>query len=592
MKRRRLIWQLYPSYLLITLLSLLAVTIYTASTLQSFFVHETAENLKARARLIEPEMINLLVLADYDSLQTNARQHGQRSETRITVILPDGIVIADSDQNPERMDPHDDRPEVVAALDGTTGSSTRFSSTLKEEMMYVALPVYHDGKLLAILRTSKSLKSVNQTINMLLVNIGIGSLIVAIAATIISWVNARWISKPLERMRLRALRIAAGDRSGRLAEEGSEEISTLANAINLMLIQLDDRIRFIEQQRSEQDAVFSSISDGVLAIDANGLLLTMNTTAASMLELKHSNVRGRPVRDAIQNKGLRQFIMRTLKTNDEVEDEILLGELDPRYIQTHGCPLRETDGRTMGAVVVLNDVTRLRHLEKARRDFVANVSHELRTPVTSIIGYVETLQDTPVEDTEATERFIEIIRRQSDRLEKIIEDLLSLARIERDAEGSEIELYEVSIDDVIANSLGFVKQLATARNVDIQVNIESAVDATLNQALIEQAVVNLLTNAIKYSDVGTSVQVHVLEMKKRVMIQVKDHGVGIASEHLPRIFERFYRVDKGRSRAEGGTGLGLAIVKHIALAHGGTVHVESELGVGSEFTISIPTVTR
>ncbi|MCB2210641.1 cell wall metabolism sensor histidine kinase WalK [bacterium] len=588
MKRRRIVWQLFPSYLLITLISILVVTIFTASMLHSFFMSETEDNLAARARLIEPEILTLIEKSQPDTLNDVVRTLGHRSDTRITIIHPDGVVLADSEHDPLEMDLHNNRPEVKTALRGETGSSRRFSATLQTDMMYVAVPLFHNDTVFAIIRTSKSLKSVNDTIRVLLITIGIGSLIVALAAAGISWINARRISQPLEQMKLYARRVAAGDREGRLPEEGGEEVAALAEAINLMLIQLDDRIRVIERTRNEQDAVFASISDGVLAVDAEGLLISINKAAARMFSLKRSKVRGRTVRDVIEHSDLRNFIGKSLQTEDEVEDELLLGDLDPRYIQIHGRPLMDEDGRIMGAVVVLNDVTRLRRLEKARRDFVANVSHELRTPVTSIIGYIETLEETVCEDPDAARQFLQIVLRQSERLERIIEDLLSLARIERDAEGLGIELVEANLDDVMNSALTSIDQVAKSHQMTIVKEGQKGVHAVVNPPLIEQALINLLTNAIKYSDNGTTVLVRVIEKKKRILLQVADEGVGIAQEHLPRVFERFYRVDKGRSRAEGGTGLGLAIVKHIALAHGGTVSLESEIGVGTTFTLEIP----
>lgn len=588
MNRRRLLWQLYPSYLLITLLSLLAVTIYTARTLESFLLDETKSNLEARARLIEPEITMLLRDGLFERLEQVVRVLGERSGTRITIIRPDGIVLADSEKDPATMDNHGDRPEVVVALQGGAGSSTRFSDTLLQDMMYVAIPLHDgDGELFAIVRTSESLQAITDAIQVLLVSIAIGSLIVAVLAAIVSWVSARRISLPLERMKLRARRIAAGDMSGRLPEEGSEEVAALAAAINLMLIRLDDRIRIIERQRREQQAVFASISDGVLAVDAGGRLLTVNRAAARMFDLRRSQVRGRTIHEVIRNETLRRFILESLRTEQELEDEIMLGELDPRYIQVHGRPLRDENAVSMGAVVVLNDVTRLRRLEKARRDFVANVSHELRTPVTSIIGYVETLAEAK-EDPADFERFIGVVRSQSDRLAAIIEDLLSLARIERDAETRGIERYETTVREIVDSAVASVEQIAETRRIRIELDVPGGIRALLNPPLVEQALVNLLSNAIKYSEAGTTVRVNVDRTETHVHIRVADEGVGIEQIHLPRLFERFYRVDKGRSRKEGGTGLGLAIVKHIALAHGGRVGVESTPGKGSVFSIYLP----
>jgi two-component system phosphate regulon sensor histidine kinase PhoR len=274
-----------------------------------------------------------------------------------------------------------------------------------------------------------------------------------------------------------------------------------------------------------------------------------------------------------------------LQEQEPVEGEIILLEGDRRFLQAKGSALRGVEGDTIGAVIVLDDMTNLKRLENVRREFVANVSHELKTPVTSIKGFVETLQEGAIKKPEEAERFLDIISRQADRLNSIIEDLLLLSRIEQSGEKKEVEFIEAGLKSALESAIETCSGKASEKNISIDLNCEDTLTARINPALLEQAVVNLIDNAIKASDEGSSIKVGASQKDEQVIIEVIDRGVGIEKEHLPRLFERFYRIDKARSRQLGGTGLGLAIVKHIAQAHGGGVDVESSPGEGSRFSI-------
>ena len=281
------------------------------------------------------------------------------------------------------------------------------------------------------------------------------------------------------------------------------------------------------------------------------------------------------------------------RTSDEaVEDDLLLRGEEERVLQIRGAALRDVRGRSIGAVIVLHDITNYRHLENVRRDFVANVSHELKTPIASIKGFVETLLDGASQNPQDAERFLRIVAKQADRLNPIIEDLLSLSKIEQSKEETSLPLSTGNIKAVLDAAVYDCQTTAAERNIRVAIACDEAVVADINAHLLEQAVVNLLDNAIKYSEPGDEVLVEVQTTPSEVQIIVADHGCGIDNDHLPRLFERFYRVDKARSRKFGGTGLGLAIVKHIVLAHGGKVTVESTPGEGSTFTIHLPAVKR
>jgi two-component system, OmpR family, phosphate regulon sensor histidine kinase PhoR len=297
---------------------------------------------------------------------------------------------------------------------------------------------------------------------------------------------------------------------------------------------------------------------------------------------------GRKVKEVVRNTEFNRFVQRTLQGEGPTEAEIVfLGEPD-RFLQAHGATLREAGGMRVAALVVLNDITRLKVLETVRRDFVANVSHELRTPITSIKGFLETLRDGAVEDPETRRRFLDIAVKNADRLNMIIDDLLSLARVERDAEMGDIRLETTPLSGVFAAAARVCAENAAGKGIELLFNCEEGATAKINPQLIEQALVNLVDNAIKYGEPGSIVRVDADTTGDEVVLTVTDQGCGISREHLNRIFERFYRVDKARSRTEGGTGLGLSIVKHIAHAHRGSVRVRSSPGEGSAFSIHLP----
>jgi two-component system phosphate regulon sensor histidine kinase PhoR len=316
--------------------------------------------------------------------------------------------------------------------------------------------------------------------------------------------------------------------------------------------------------------------------------VSINRAAADLLALDPGVVLGRPLQEVVRNADLRQFALQAIDCREPVEDDLVLRAARDRTIRVRGTALRDQSGEG-GAVIVLEDITDIRHLENVRRDFVANVSHELKTPVASIKGFVETLLEGRVDAPEDRRRFLEIIARQSDRLGSIIEDLLALSRIEQAEDSGEVPIERVAVVDLIGSVVSECRPRADERSITIDVDCPPDLDAEVNAPLLEQALINLVDNALKYSEPRRTVWLSAAAgAGKTLEFVVRDEGSGIAAEHLPRLFERFYRVDKGRSRRVGGTGLGLSIVKHIVQAHGGTVSVESAPGVGSTFRVVLP----
>lgn len=599
-KPKKLIWQIFPANVITLVVAIVIVSWYGATTLQEFYLQDTEADLESRAYLLSSKITDFLKSEDVSGLRDYSVIAGRESGTRITIIESEGTVLADSNENPDIMDNHGSRNEIKTAFSGEVGISRRFSRTLDENRIYVAIPLSirmgEEQEKRVVLRTSVSVSSLDRTLASIKIRIVIGSLAVLLLAGIVTLLISRNVSRPLEQMKKSAEQFARGDFSERMLpvakKTASLEIVTLAASMDRMAALLDEKIQAIVTHRNQLETVFSSMVEAVIAIDSEERVISINESAAQLFDVDRSTATGKIVQQIVRNVKLQQEINNTLQTKVPVEDEIVLHERDgDRFLQTHVVNLSNGLGEYVGVLVVMNDVTPLRRLENIRRDFVANVSHELRTPITSIQGYVETLLDGALDSREDSEKFLEIVLRQSHRLNSIIDDLLCLSRIEEEARQGDIGREQAPLLPVLQSALQTCQMKADKAGVQLGCTCSEDIVIEMNGPLIEQAIVNLVANAIAYSKVSDSVIIGCEKVesgeKNSIKISVTDTGCGIEKEHLPRLFERFYRSDKARSRVLGGTGLGLAIVKHIAQSHGGTVEVLSIEGVGSTFSLII-----
>jgi two-component system, OmpR family, phosphate regulon sensor histidine kinase PhoR len=586
-RRTRLLWKLVPSYLLLMLATVLALAWASAAALRHFEVQKTDTDLEVLARFIGARIINEAGTGPTAEIDEQCKSYGRALRVRVTVMLPSGVVVGESDTSPARMENHAARPEMAAALAGTIRADTRRSNTLAEDMRYVAVPVRREGRIVAVVRTALPLTILDAALRDSLHRLLLGVALIFLVTSVVGVLFARRLARPLESLTESVRHYARGEGGRQLPASAPREVADLSDALRDMAEQLDSRMRAAFRQRHELEAVLISMTEGVLAVDAEQRIMKLNAAAARLLGIDIETAEGRPVSDVVRNAELREFIARVLDKHEAREGEIVLRDAGIRYMQTQSTVLRNEEHHAIGALVVMTDVTRLRRLEQVRRDFVANVSHELKTPITSIKGFVETLQDGALHSREDAERFLAIIARHADRLNAIIEDLLELARIEESG-ATDISREPTRIRALLTVAIQTCEARAFEKAISITLDCPDGLTATVSPALLEQAVVNLVDNAVKYSEAGKPVDVSAILEGDTLVLRVHDRGPGIPAAHLSRLFERFYRVDKGRSRQLGGTGLGLAIVKHIAQAHGGDVTVASRPGEGSTFTVRLP----
>jgi len=590
MLRSRFFWKLYAGYAALVVLSVVTVGVLTARWIAADTVRETEHALQVNARLLHDIVEGPLRAEGDASLQARIVALGRATGTRLTVIRADGVVIADSDEDPATMDNHGGRPEVLAARERGSGTATRFSRTVAATMMYVALPVFSDGELLGFGRASVPLTAVRERLTALQWNVVLGGAVAAIVALVLGLFVAQRITRRLTSMTTVAEALARGEYAQRVADASSDEVGVLASAFNRMAGELQERLQTITEDRSKLLTILGGMVEGVVAVDVEQRVVHLNAAAGRILGVEPAQSLGRPIWEVTRVLQVSEAVESALGGSSEVVSELRLevGSQE-RIVELHGAPLQNGHGGLVGAVLVLHDVSALRRLETVRQDFVANVSHELKTPITAIRGLIDTIVDDEDMPEATRAQFLKKIQNQALRLSRLVSDLLTLARLEA-AEGV-LETESVDLGSLVRRSAGTFRGDAEVQGVRLAVEVPDAtVRAEGDNEALELMLNNLLDNALKYTPRGGRVWVRLRVEADAAVIEVQDTGIGIAGEHHARVFERFYRVDKARSRELGGTGLGLSIVKHICKAHYATILLESALGSGSLFRVRLPFV--
>ena len=586
MVRTKIVWKFFLTYLVLIVICALTVGIFATVSLRNYYLEGIASNLKSSAHLVKNLVKQDLSSGNVSNIDFRSKILGKEISTRITIIDKEGLVLGDSREDPGNMGSHADRSEVKEALTGKTGRSIRYSNTLRMDMMYLAIPIIRSGQIIGVTRLSLPLAEVETKIDYIHRVILAGALLAAVVALGIGLLVARKTTKPLRDMAGLARNIASGDFGGKIKVHSNDEIGKLAHAFNQMAEELKTKIQTITDDRNQMQAVLTSVIEGVVAVDGNERVILFNSAIEEMLNLDRDRVLGQFFWEVIRNSELNALLKEAMEEKRLQTKELILLFPQEKIFEVHALPIKGEEDIS-GVVAVLHDITEIKRLEKMRTEFVANVSHELRTPITSIKGFIETLKDGAIEEPENNRRFLNIIETHAERLNNLISDLLELSRIESREIGMEfhpVNLRE-SIENVVFNFRRAVEQKGYIVEIDIPLDFPQVV---ADPEKMEQVFSNLLDNAIKFTPEKGKICIRAIDRGKNVQIEISDTGIGIPREHLPRLFERFYRVDKARSREIGGTGLGLSIVKHIIQAHGGKVGVESESDKGSKFYFILP----
>ena len=612
MRRPTLIGVIYPSFLIVILFTVGIFWFFATSTLRNLLYAQTELRLKEISGILRTMIDGETYPLGGDTAALCSRLTFNDEDTRVILYRADGSIFRSNQLIETELI---QAPLVQAsrrALRGEeSGSVTRGSSPTLDRMYY-SVPIMHKDQVVGAVETSLPLQTVISTLENAFATIGFVAIVMVLISMYISYYLSSRIDTPLKKIAAAARRYRDFDFSSHPYISGPEEVIVVSDSLRSMSSSLQDRIQTITRQKQELRTVLNGMTEAVFLLDGKLMIREINPAGEKLAKRSYRDLVGKSILQVIHNSELYDFVSSALATDHPLEKTMSMPEeIDPsqlssrpsaragRQIHLHvyasaATEEVEEDGfakREKRVVLVLNDITKMINLERIRRDFVANVSHELKTPITSIKGFTETLLEGAMEDPEARKTFITIIGEQSNRLVAIIEDLLSLSRLEQQDQEA-VERETISVCTIISGAVQVCKRQADGKETSI--SVECAAETTVygNALLIEQALVNLIDNAVKYGDSETVVTVSCRQQTRGTYISVQDDGPGIPEKELERIFERFYRIDKARSRELGGTGLGLSIVKHIVISHEGEVRVESTLNGGSRFTMFFPVVAE
>lgn len=572
--KKSIFFKVFAGYLILLLLMAVVFLVFSFGTIKKHYLNTRALELENIGRTLDVRIFDYHDGNRLPELEEFLQEHGKKIGARLTVVDPEGIVKADSERDPATMEGHRFRPEISEALEGRVGRSLRYSSTLKTQMLYVALPLERSGRVEGALRLSLFVRDIDVLLKAIRIDIGRAVGIIIGLSIFGAFLFSRSLTRPMRQLIRASQQVAAGDFSAKVRVRSSDEWKDLAASFNAMTAEVSALFDDLRKRKEELDNIVSSMQEGLLVLDRTGKIILCNRSARGIIG--QDALEGKYFWEMVRMTPFVDLVRRVREEKKNLNEEILFGD---RSMLCRASFLPAQDG----IVVMLLDITEIHNLARIKKDFVLNVSHELRTPLTAIRGYAETLEELT---TDQARSYVETIIRHTDRLIRIVEDLISLAALEE--KGIALSVETVGLKEIADNVIKIFEPRAKAKNLDLV--LEAAADLPPVKGdpfRLEQMLVNLVDNALKYTEKGR-VQVGLRREQGGVAIEVVDSGIGIPDEDQARVFERFYVVDKSRSRRGGGTGVGLSIVKHIVQLHGGRIEVKSTLGVGSTFQIYLP----
>ncbi|ARU60444.1 hypothetical protein CBW65_04685 [Tumebacillus avium] len=584
-------WRIVVTYMLLIVLALSIFGVYMLQFIEKLYMDNLQTQLKEETSLLATWVSPML--AEYDTqgqkedVHEMLRQTGMAVSSRVTLLDLQGDVMLDTLGDADTRKNQLDYPEIASAVEGSVGMHVRKVPYSTYNVMHMAVPVYGDHGPIAVLRMAVPMKGAHETLQALWGRIGMSLLIVAAVASLFGLRFAHGIAAPIEAITSSTRKIAEGAFDERIHQRGRDELRVMADSINAMAARLSDQIEDLTQQKGKLEGILKHLVSGVIVVDRSGRVTLVNQAIEWMIGYKAEELLQKWHWEAGYNFGLSAMIDEAILVGTAQKKEITLHRPVERTVEVHITPVSSNNGRIAGAVVLMHDVSEWRQLERMRSEFVANVSHELRTPITAVKGFSETLLDGALNDPVITRQFLQIIYDESERLKRLVTDLLELSKIESGHTVFHFEPFDLTA--LVKRTVEKYRHQAESLGLTLETELPPAhLQLEGDSDRIAQVLINLLGNAIAYTPSGGRVDVSVMEQEDDVVLKVRDTGVGIPAEDIPRLFERFYRVDKARARRSGGTGLGLAIVKHILESHHGQVEVTSVVGEGSEFTITLP----
>ncbi|MBL5830352.1 two-component system histidine kinase PnpS [Heyndrickxia sporothermodurans] len=575
-------------FLLLLFFVLLAIGFFIGDLMKNTYMDMTRNQLFQDANIVSEFINSKEIRKQSNELQEKVESFYAENQPRITIIDVNGDVVADSEDNPAKMENHANRPEFkdIVKRHKKNAESIRFSETLGYNMMYVATPIQNKDQVVGVIRVAFTLQNIDHAIKKLWLSLGLAMGITLILASIIAISLAKGITRPIEDIIQVARRLSEKDYSSRVRAKTNGELEQLSIAINTLAKSLQHQMEEISENQQKLTGVLTNMVSGVMLINPEGRIVLVNPAMEKIIGSTADQLRGKLHIEAGKSFGLSQLIDQSLKKKIKIHDEVQMYYPDQRILDAHLAPYLGANGEIKGIITVLHDITDIRRLEKMSSEFVANVSHELKTPITSLKGFAETLLDGAMYDPEIAKSFLTIIHDESERLHRLITDILHLSKIEQHQLPFHPE--PLNVTGVIYETIDTIQEEINKKQLTIKLPNQKPVIIDAEKDRLQQIILNLVANAVTYTPDKGTIEIGIVEKDDQIELTVKDTGIGISKEELPRIFERFYRVDKARSRNSGGTGLGLAIVKHLVESHHGSIQVDSEEGKGTLFTITLP----